>query len=1173
MKKKPERTCFLSESMFSILLKIKLLSLFIIAPLVSVSASSYSQVTKFTFELRDECVKDVFHYIENNSEFIILYNEKFVDINRKVSVTVHDETVESVLSQVFLSSPNSFKIYDRQIVILALPKLSLTKSAFVVEEVKHISEVLDQPRTKVLTGLVSDGLGQPLIGVSIVVKGTTIGSITDINGNFSIEVPFEAETLVFSYVGMKTQEINISDKISLHIIMEEELVGMEEVVVVGYGTQKKESVVGAISQITGATLVQSGISNVTNAIAGKLSGVLTIQQTGEPGDNMSEIVIRGLSSWSGSSPLVLVDGVERDFRNMDPNEINTISVLKDASATAVFGAKGANGVIIVTTKRGTLGKTKMDFSGSYGIQWATRGRVFVDSYTTMSMWNVALMNDQKFTQMLSQEELEEFRNPSSPLKSIEYPNVNWWDELVLPFAPTYNANLNISGGTNFVKYFASLGYHQEDGLFRGTKEGHQDTRFWNKRYNYRGNVDFSLTKSTNLNLNLGGNIVVKNEPVIPVSASHAWRTLYFTGPGTYPAYYPDWVLEQVPDIDYPDDSGMRLAIPFGENWTNPYNNLNDGSFNRYLGSTLFTDLILDQKLDFIAKGLSFKGKVSLNTYFNNTILNASYVKPQYRLYFEKIGIEGENPWFRANQGPEVFKAPKVNLKVGGLNPSYYSDFYYEMALNYNNTFNRHSISGIALMNLQQRNMRLDFPYYNAALVGRINYDYSRKYFAEFNIGYTGSERFAPGNRFGIFPSGAIGWAISEEPFFKDALPWMNRFKIRYSEGLVGSDIAKNRWLYISEYIKSGNYIVEDKAPNTTAQWEEAHKRDLGFEIGLLNNLFAFTIDLFNEYRDKMLVIPKNVTMLVGNSFKELNLGSIKKHGIDFEAEFNKIVSADFNYFIRSNFGFNENRIINKADYPYAPDYVKAAGKPLASESDFNGVLFPIFDGVVLTGSKYFTSINNIHNKSAPISIHQLNLKDYKYLNYRVDGTITPLDIYPIKGLEYPPITYSISGGFSYKGFDFSLLFQGNEGKYVLFTDNFQNEFTQGNKSVHIAQVDYWRPDNPNATHATLHYSASAGTPQLAWGGGDELVGYRAKIEDRYWRNANYLRLKDIYIGYTFNMKSLQNLAGVSNLNLYLTANNLLTFTKLIEGDPERKDYLFWSYPNMVTLKFGIKASF
>lgn len=650
--------------------------------------------------------------------------------------------------------------------------------------------------------------------------------------------------------------------------------------------------------------------------------------------------------------------------------------------------------------------------------------------------------------------------------------------------------------------------------------------------------------------------------------------MYFTGPGTYPAYYPAWVLDQVPDTDYPDDSGMRLAIPFGENWTNPYNNFNDGSFNRYLGSTLFTDLLFNQKLDFILKGLSFKSKVSLSTYYNNTLLYASYQKPQYRLYFERIGAGDDvNPWFRAEQGPEVYKAPKADLNVGGLNLNYYSDLYYEMALNYQNTFDKHTISGLALLNRQQQNKKLEFPYYNEALVGRINYDYSRKYFIEINIGYTGSERFAPGNRFGFFPSGALGWTISEESFFKQAIPWMNKFKIRYSEGLVGSDIAANRWLYISEFTKSGKYIVEDKAPNLTAQWEEAHKRDLGFEIGIFENLFSLTVDLFNEHRDKMLVTPKNVTMLVGQSFKELNLGSIKKHGFEIEAEFNKVRSANFNYFLRAMFGFNENRIINKADFPYAPDYVKAAGKPLSSQSDFNGVLYSILDGVVLTGGGYFTSVDDIHNKSAPISIHQLVPGDYKFLDYRVDGNVTALDIYPIKGLEYPPITYSFSGGFSYKNFDFSLLFNGNLGKYVLFTDNFQNEFTQGNKSVHIAQVDYWTPDNPQATHATLHYSASAGTPQLAWGGGDELVGYRAKIEDRYWRNANYLRLKDVYAGYRFNMKTLQQAAGVSNLVVYATANNLLTFTKLIEGDPERKDFLFWAYPNMVTIKFGVKVNF
>lgn len=1038
----------------------------------------------------------------------------------------------------------------------------------------------------VVKGTVKDAVtGEALIGVTVMVKGTTVGTISDISGQFSLKLPQREALVMVSFIGYKTQEMMMAQGTNVTIAMQLEITQMQEVVVVGYGTQKKESVVGAITQVSNATLVKSGNTSITNAIAGKLSGVLTIQNTGEPGNNSAEIVVRGLSSWNGSQPLVLVDGVEREFSNLDPNEISTISVLKDASATAVFGAKGANGVIIVTTKRGSLGKPKLDFSATYGMLNASGVPDPIDSYTTMSMLNVAYMNGQNFTDLIPNSVLNEYKNPSSPLKALEYPNVDWFKELSVPFAPTTNANLNITGGTNFVKYFASFGYQNEGDFFIGLHDGYLDSRYKNNRFNYRANVDFSLTNTTLLSLNLGGDLSIRN---VPSTANSTWETLYMTGPARFPAYFPAWVLEQVPDTDYPDATGWRRATPFGERFGNPYTNFMDGAFRNYTGSRLFTDVILDQKLDKILKGLSFKGKVSLSTYYNMTTLAADYRMPDYKLYYERIGVDANNdgkadvnPWERLNQTPEVYNLPPQSLYVGGLNTgtvagsdvTYYTDLYYEMALNYANTFGKHTVSGMALLNRQQKNKGLDFPFYNEALVGRATYDYSRKYLVEINLGYTGSERFAPGNRFGFFPSGAIGWTISEEPFFKNSVPWMNKLKVRYSDGLVGSDYASSRWLYISEYYPSSTYILEDKGANTLAQWEEARKRDIGLEIGIFKNLFTFSIDFFDEQRTKMLLTPQSVTFLVGNSFKDLNLGSLKKHGIEIETEFNKTTTNGLNYFVRGLFGFNENRIIYKDDLPYAPEYAKAAGKPLGMAR--NG--YPDDGqsaGVLTTGSGYFTTIDELHNSALPISMSIMNVGDYRYLDYNGDGTVTVKDKFPIKGSDYPPITYSFSSGLSYKGFDFNFMLQGNIGKYVVFNNNFETEFLMGDYSVHTAQLDYWTPTNADAGHATLHYDrGGSGIPQYTWSGGASLEGYNLRTPGHFWRNADYLRLKDVYAGYTFNTGALKQLVGISSLQVFATANNLLTFTRLIEGDPERKDFQRGFYPIMVTIKLGVKLSF
>ena len=843
--------------------------------------------------------------------------------------------------------------------------------------------------------------------------------------------------------------------------------------------------------------------------------------------------------------------------------------MKDASATAVFGAKGANGVIIVTTKRGMLGKPKLDVTASYGMQRATRIPDHIDSYTTMSMYNVALMNGQQFSDLIPQWHLDEYKNPSSRLNELRFPNVNWFDLLSKPFAPTTSANFNISGGTNFVKYFCSLGYTYEGSFFDAYEDGFYDLNYHYNRINYRANIDFNLTRTSTLSFNVGGDTGIRNQP-----NSAPWRNMYSTSPARFPAFFPEWVLEEVPDLDYPDDRGMRYSQAFGEYTGNPYNSVNNGQFNEFTESKLFTDLIFDQKLNFITEGLSVKGKVSLNTYFRSRSLTANWAFPEYRLDFDKIGTD-ENPWTRAGQGNEVYKQLPLDINVGSLEDGYYRNLYYEVALNYARSFGVHNVSGLALMNREQKNSGTDFAYYNQALVGRITYDYSRKYLLELNVGYTGSERFAPSNRFGLFPSAAVGWVLTEEKFFKEAFPWVSKFKIRYSDGTVGSDYARSRWLYLSDFYKdSRGYIHEDLGANLTAQWEEARKKDLGFELGILEEKLSLVVDLFDEKRDQMLLVPKSVTMLVGNSFKELNLGKVKKHGIEIELGWNKKVNTDFNYFTKGIFGFNENRVLFKDDPPYAPWHQKLEGKPLSemlsAEYGFEGLEF---NGVELTGSGYYTSVDDIHTNPSPIALEKLIIGDYKFLDYYVDGNIDKLDKYPIKGLTYPPITFSWSGGFSWKRFDFNFLFSGNLGKYVQYNQTYEVEFIKGDWRVHSSQLDYWTPTNPDAGHSALHYSGSSSADILFWGGGEADRGYQTMIENRFFRNADYIRLKEVYAGYTLDPGFLERVFGVSSLLVYATGNNLWTITNLIEGDPERKDFQQGFYPQMSSVKLGLKLAF
>lgn len=1018
-----------------------------------------------------------------------------------------------------------------------------------------------------VTGVVVDQKGEAVIGANVLVDGTKIGINTDLDGNFKLSIPAKAgKTLIVSCIGFKTTSVSIGQTTKFRIVLEEDMNLLADVVVVGYGTQKKESVVGAISTVKGDALVGSGISNITGAIAGKLSGVMTIQTSGQPGQSDAEILIRGVSSFNGSSPLVLVDGVERDFSSIDPNEVANISVLKDASATAVFGAKGANGVIIVTTKNGEEGKPKMDFSFSAGVSNPINLPKHVDSYTTMSVMNSAMMNDGNFTALVPESVLNEYKNPSSELMSLRYPDVNWMKEMTNTFAPTYNANFNIQGGTRFVKYFASVGYVHEGSIFKSFNDGRVNSNYIYDRFNFRTNLDFNVTRSTLISFKMGGNVGVKNKPQPSDGDEGMWKYIFGSSSAKYPMYYPAWVLETVPDLDYPDASGDRLMSEADQTTGNPYYQMMRGRFNQFTDAKLFTDIIAKQDLDFVTKGLSVQGKVSLSTYYKYSTLSTSYDRASWFLDYDLIGT-GLNPWSRTGTDGFYFvEAPLYTVAGNSLQPGYYMDLYYDMSLNYNRTFGKHNVTGLFLFNRQEQDKGTDFPYYNEALVGRLTYDYSHKYLFEVNMGYTGSERFSPRNRFGFFPSGAIGWVPSEEKFFDGLRPYFSKLKLRFSMGLVGSDYAKNRWLYVSEFSKDANgYIIEDKAANQFVQWEEALKKDLGIEMGFFNNDLLVNVDLFDEYRDKMLIsVDNNTPIWVGNTSKELNKGAIKKHGIEVEVDYAKKI-GDLRFNLGGNFSFNENRILAYDDAPFSLSHQKTVGTPLGSQTS----------GAYLIDGEYLTSIDDIHSNFLPVPVGNVVVGDYKFLDYTADGNINKDDLTRMMGSLYPPVSYALKGGFSWKGLDFNILFQAYAGKYVNFDQMYEWEFYKGNYRLHTSSVDYWSPANPDGTHATVHYSASS-FANMSWSGYNESAttgGYNAKLLVHSWRKADFMRLKELTISYTFNTPSVKRLMGLNAVKVYMTGNNLLTFTGLLEGDPESK-YLVWGeYPQMRTVKAGIQLAF
>ena len=1010
-------------------------------------------------------------------------------------------------------------------------------------------------------GRVVDTNGIAIAGAAVTVKGGSAGgTISDAQGAFTLRVR-KGDVLHVSFLGFQAREIAVTDASPLTIRLAEETHQVEDVVVVGYGVQKKESVLGAISQVNNEQLVNSGTTNITNAIAGKLSGVTTIQTGGQPGNNDANIFIRGVSSWNGSTPLVLVDGVERSFADIDPNEVASLSVLKDASATAVFGAKGANGVIIVTTRTGSTGKPKMNISLSYGLDFPTMIPDHIGSAQTAELLNVALKNAQSYGSMIPRSEIEEYARPSSRINSIRYPDNDWFDIAMRRCAQTINANYNVSGGSQRVKYFLSLGYSHEGSIFKDFSEW-SNANFRYDRINYRSNLDFDVTRSTKLSVKVGGVLGIKDTPT-DKTVSGMFNMMYSASPMMYPAYYPAWVLEEIPDTDYPDASGGRLSSPRTAYFGNIRTSLSTGEFEQTTDNKLYTDINFEQKLDFITKGLSVKANVSLSTYYSRISQTATNSNPTFYIDWNRYDAGDGNPWIYSAASEHVYENTPYAVTRGAMQNNYYVTFYWEGALNYNRTFGDHTVTALALFNQRENVKGTAFPYHSQGVVGRVTYDYKHKYLFECNLGYTGSEQFSPENRYGFFPSVAIGWVPSQERFWKEAMPWWSKLKIRYSDGLVGSD-SGSRWLYFSDYVKGGDsYIYEGAAANAVAQWEEARKRDLGIEMGWLNNRLTLNLDLFDEKRTNMLVKP-NVTMLVGTSYKEVNRGSMKKHGIDIELGWADKTPTGFGYNLTAMVSLNENRITNYEDAPYAPEYQKTARKPYKGQTD----------GVSIVDSGYFESIDDIHNYPAyTTDWNFVNVGAYKYLDYSADGRLSVEDLHAIAGSQYPPVVCSFRAGFDYKGFEFSMLWYANLGKWVEYNKSWEIEFNKGDYRITHSQLDYWRPDNRDANHATLVYGGTSGHPMYMWAGGSGDAGAKMMLEGRTWRKADYLSLREVYLAYTFNAKRLRQKVGFRSLSLYLTANNLLTFTPLIEGDPASTTFTTGFYPQMTSLKLGVKIGF
>ena len=831
-----------------------------------------------------------------------------------------------------------------------------------------------------VTGTVSDKEGNPIPGVTVFQKGTQNGNSSDFDGNYSLELTVGQKVLIFSYLGYKTVEIPVSNRKVIDVTLSEEAESLGEIVVVGYGTKKKESVVAAITQMKGKDLVERalGTPNLEQALQGNLPGVTTIQGSGVPGEDNIRIFIRGRSSWNGNGdPLVLVDGVKRSMNDIDMNDVENISVLKDASATAVFGVEGANGVILITTKRGQTGKAELSLSVNTTVKMVSQLPQKLDSYNALLQANSAILRGMaqapntwnNFTPL---DIIDRYRNPSSLQESYIYPNVNWEDELLKDFAQDHRFNLSVRGGNKTAKYFGSLAYQTVEDIFDG---GRYDSgrgylgEYRYDRFNFRSNIDFNITNTTELSVNLAGFYGVRENPG---SLGNVTNGLYLIAPSLYTPVYPDGLYGQ--------------PFSYFNVYNNPFVTLAGSGFNTFRQFQVNTDFILKQNLDFITEGLSFKGRFSLDN-SQRTIQSLNDSGVIYRVYDgddEVLLIPDSNTLFGYVQSPWTLGNEQAQ------NGQRRRQMVYDFSLNYNKSFaDKHNVTGLFLFRRQELATGSAFPRYREDWVGRLTYDYDSRYFLDVNGAYNGSEKFGPGLRFELFPSVALGWTVSNESFMEKA-DWVNLLKFRGSYGIVGDDNFTGRWRYISQWGSSGDsgYLVpsdyqgnspytfyrEDVVGNPDLQWESSTKYNIGAEFKLFNGLLTGEVDYFAEDRDNIVIIGDDIQTLpdfFGATPPDINQGIVEIRGYEIVVGSSYSFDNDLTLFGDFNFTQAIDKVIRRDDPALRADHLNDAG-------------FNIGQGSTAIPSGILTSWDDIYS-STPLNQNQNTVRPGYYGLVDFDG--------------------------------------------------------------------------------------------------------------------------------------------------------------------------------------------
>lgn len=1135
--------------------KSKVLGLFLCFLLLGIdysfaSYNNYSQFKTLSVSVSNSTLREVLKTIEKSSQFVFFYLDDAVNLERKVSIDSKNKNIEEILSELFEGTSCTYRISDRQIFISG----------------KAPASTEQQQNKRKISGRVTDIKGEPLIGVNVTVDGDANGSITNMDGLYEIFVTKKSVVLKFTYIGFKTSEIRTNASTNIYdVTLEEQVNELEETVIVGYGTQRKISNIGAQSSMKMED-IKTPSASLTTTLAGRLAGVVAVQRTGEPGKDAADIWIRGISTPNTSSPLVLVDGVERSFNDIDPEDIESLTTLKDASATAVYGVRGANGVILIKTKPGKVGKPTVSADYYESFTRFTKMVDLADGITYMNAANEAMRNDGIATKYTE----DQIRNTIAGKDPYLYPNVDWLKEIFNDWGHNRRVNVNVRGGSEKVAYYASVSYFNETGMTVTDKNiDTYDSKMKYSRYNFTTNLNIDVTPTTKVEIGAQGYLGEGNYPAI--SSADLYNAAMSISPVEYPKMF------------FVNGEAFVPGTSTNNNFNNPYSQATRRGYDNLTKNQIYSNLRVTQDLDMLTKGLKLTAMYAFDVY-NEIHVHQDRAESTYNFLDTSVpyDMNGQPILQRIYEGSNVLS---YKQETSGNKKT-----YLEASLNYDRTFNDdHRVSALFLFNQQSKllypkgTLEDAIPYRMMGIAGRATYSWKDRYFAEFNIGYNGAENFSPKHRFGTFPAFGVGWVVSNEKFWQPLSKAVSFLKIRYTDGKVGnSEVSDRRFMYLDQMKENGDYGYKF-GPNGTKWsgyetvnmavdliWEESRKQDLGIDLKLFNDDLSIVFDLFKERRENILLKREHsIPSFLGynTSAPYGNIGIIENKGFDGTIEYNKRINKDWVIALRGNVTFNKDKWIQGELPEQKYEWMNQYGH------NINGVKGYVAEGLFtqteIDDMARWESLSDANKAITPkpfaSQFGTVKAGDIKYKDLNNDGQIDAYDQTYISRGDVPTTVYGFGFTVGWKDLSVGMMFQGVAGAERVLNGSSVNPFNGGGGSGNLYSNigDRWTEDNPDQ---------NAFYPRLSYG--SETTSNINNFQKSTWwvRNMNFLRLKTLQISYNL-PKPWVNKVHLKNAAVYVMGTNLFTLSRFKLWDPELNTDNGASYPNTTSYSVGINFTF